>query len=40
VLKQQHVVVARLHQGALEVIRLGKRDAPEVAPAQHLVLTL
>ena len=38
VLEDQYVVVARLQQGTLEVVRLRKRDSPEVATSQHSAL--
>ena len=37
-LKEQDVVVARLQQRPLEVVRLGETDAAQVSPAQHLAL--
>ena len=40
VLEQQHVVVARLQQGPLEVVGLGEAHSTEVAPPQHLALAL
>src|ERR1700722_20507603 len=37
--KHQDVVVGRLQQRALQVIRFGERDASEVATAQHLTFS-